>query len=57
LDKKTIRSIDASCVKLKNRCPKRSGEKKRVHDGLGFDSHPPSVVGGVTVYEIAEELL
>jgi len=36
--------------------PKRSGEKKRVHDGLGFYSHRPSLVGGITVYEIAEEL-
>jgi hypothetical protein len=37
--------------------PKRSGEKKRVHDGLGFYSHRPSLVGGITVYEIAEELV
>ncbi len=37
--------------------PKRSGEKKRVHDELGFYSHRPSLVGGITVYEIAEELV
>jgi hypothetical protein len=41
---------------LKINAPKQLGRKKWVHDGLGFYSHRPSLVGGITVYEIAEEL-
>jgi hypothetical protein len=53
---KMIRMLIQVLFSIQINAPKQSGGKKRVHDGLGFYSHRPSLMGGIMVYKIAKEL-